>query len=52
MEEIKSCLADEEPKDASWHYRMTIINNGENMCRANLEWCEKSIKYLRESVKE
>lgn len=52
MEEIKSCLAAEEPKDASWHYRMTIINNGERMQRANLAWCEQTIEYLKEFVKE
>jgi PadR family transcriptional regulator AphA len=52
MEGIRNCLADEEPKDASWHYRMAIFNHGEKMRRANLAWCEQTIKYLRKSMKE
>lgn len=52
MEEIKQCLNEEAPKDSSWHYRMMLVTNGDLMRKANLEWCDMTVEYLKEQVKD
>lgn len=51
IKEIEKCFVSSDNKDASWHYRRTTVMNGEITKKATLEWCDKAIKYLEDSLK-
>ncbi|MCX7711829.1 MAG: PadR family transcriptional regulator [Clostridia bacterium] len=46
IREIKDCLEKEEIKDASWHYRLTTVMNGELIHQASIDWCNKAAEHL------
>ncbi|MBH1940789.1 PadR family transcriptional regulator [Mobilitalea sibirica] len=50
IDEIRKSIESEEDTESKY-YRMTTVMNGEIMCKANVEWCNQTLKYLKDNMK-
>ena len=52
MEDLSAYVNSEPEKDAFWHYRRTTVNKGLMHCQMELDWCEQTITYIHEHIKQ
>lgn len=51
MEGIKEAIDNDSVKDAFLYYRVATINKGISQLQTEIEWCNKTIDYLKDNVK-
>ncbi len=52
MEDLSACIETEAEKDDFWHYRRTTVNRGLMRCQMEIDWCEQSMVYIQEHIKQ
>ena len=52
MEDLSACVDSEPEKDTFWHYRRTTVNKGLMHCQMEVDWCEQTIAYIQEHIKQ
>jgi DNA-binding PadR family transcriptional regulator len=48
---LNDLIENASEKDTFWHYRMATVNKGKILYESEIDWCNKTIEYLKVNVR-